>query len=246
MRSLVKNALPEELFALCATEEADEPSSHTKWHGTNDREIVIHGVKTWAPMGLVCTRFFVVISAPLPGEALSQTRVVQLTSTTKGVSLTALAPGKMLPELGRARLQMQDVRTERSAMLEGDGWKRFVKPFREYEATYLTAAVLAYLLREGRARNWPSSYMQRLMTSLSMLCDLSHDRRDAPMQQVVFAGAIDISHQLIEEASAHWATHQDLTAQRWDRDSKLLQLSAAGSEKRAAKAWKQLLELYPN
>jgi hypothetical protein len=40
-------------------------------------------------------------------------------------------------------------------LLPGDGYDRYLKPFRSIEDIHIQAATLAWVLREARARRWP-------------------------------------------------------------------------------------------
>ena len=67
-----------------------------------------------------------------------------------------------MPELPTARMQLDGVQLKVDALLPGDGWQAYAKPFSILEELYVSAALLAYLLREGRSKSWPVSYLQQL------------------------------------------------------------------------------------
>ena len=59
---------------------------------------------------------------------------------------------------GPARpIALHDVRVAADSLLPGDGYDRYVKPFRTIEDTHINAALMAWLLREARVRGWPAS-----------------------------------------------------------------------------------------
>ncbi|MCS0627932.1 acyl-CoA dehydrogenase family protein [Telluria mixta] len=240
LRSIVQQADTTEILALCVTEESsNRPSDiRTKWREGADGRIVINGVKSWVPLGRICTSFLVVCAKHGTDESARPTlHVIRLSSGTPGVSMDAIPPGRLVPELERGRLQMLDVQTATSSVLDGDGWTSFVKPFRNLEDMYVAAAVLAYLLREGRLREWPSNYIQRVIATLSLLYDLAQDWHDTPMTRVALAGAIDLAHQLIEQSDDLWCVCKpDAATARWARDKGLLSLASVVRGMRTAKA----------
>ncbi|SFI32004.1 Acyl-CoA dehydrogenase [Collimonas sp. OK307] len=248
IRAIVRQAEAHEIFAFCATETVSNPLIvNTKWRYSESGKVIVNGIKSWAPMGHVCTSYLVACAElGAPEQTRPPQRVVRLASSTPGLKADPLPSGGIIPELGRARVQLLDASTDASNMLEGDGWSTFIKPFKRVEALHVAAAVLAHLLREGRSRKWPSSYMQRVLTSLAVLCDLSRDWSAAPMTNVVLADAIDNAHMLAIEAQVHWTRGElDESAARWERDRGMLSISAAVQERSAARAWEHLHELQP-
>jgi hypothetical protein len=88
-----------------------------------------------------------------------------------GVTIVPMPETAFVPEVPHARIHLQDVAIDAASLLPGDGYSNYVKPFRTLEDTFVTAAVLAYLLREARARGWPADLRERLSASLVGLGD---------------------------------------------------------------------------
>lgn len=77
-----------------------------------------------------------------------------------------------VPEVPHARLSFDVGKIPRDALLAGDGYSRYVKPFRTLEDVYVHAAILANLVRESRHLQW-RSWMKRAMTALVALVDVA-------------------------------------------------------------------------
>lgn len=134
------------------------------------------------------------------------------------------------------------MRLPASALLPGDGYAMAMKPFRTLEDTHVTAAVLAYLLREARARNWPADLRERLAAALTALVAVAAGRADAPATHVVLEGALRWAHQLYNEAGPLWAAAADEGAARWQRDAALFAVAGTARAQRAARAWERIAE----
>src|SRR5258706_8333879 len=68
---------------------------------------------------------------------------------------------KFVPEVPHAQLQFANLQVDESAILPGDGYDQYVKPFRTVEDIHVQAAVLSYLMREGQRLAWPQGWLGR-------------------------------------------------------------------------------------
>ena len=106
---------------------------------------------------------------------------------------------------------------------------------------HVTLAVLAYLLREARARRWPEGFAERLCAALVLLSDLAEAPPDAPAVHVALSGALDLAHALYADAGRLWAQcGTDAAAQRWQRDAALFAVASSARAQRSARAWERL------
>ncbi len=160
--------------------------------------------------------------------------------TTLGPASSLLLVVGRLPEAdpqGRPRLAVAPV----AALLPGDGYDAYVKPFRTIEDLHVTLAVLAYLLREARAGGWPEPFAERLAATMALFAALSDAAADAPATHVALAGALQLAHALYDEAGTRWAQRPDEpAAQRWTRDAALFAVAGSARERRAERAWQRL------
>jgi hypothetical protein len=146
-----------------------------------------------------------------------------------------------VPEVPHARVVLSAVPVDTSALLPGDGYADYVKPFRTLEDIHVTLAVLAYLLREARQRDWPAEISERACALLLIFAELASADAKAPETHVTLGGASSWAHALYAQAGALWSRcPDDAAARRWHRDAPLFGVAAAARDKRTQRAWERL------
>lgn len=244
LRALLPALPNDQLTALCITEETGNRPRDIQTTITQraDGSLSISGAKRWSTLGLDSDVLLVVgrMAGGSEGER-QQFQVARVPSGSAGLTLQPMPPTRFVPEVAHAQVTLDDVRLPASALLPGDAYESCVKPFRTIEDTYVTAGVLAYLLREARARAWPATLRERLVAVLATLASLATAPND-PATHVALEGALQWIHQLYEEAGALWATAADEAAARWQRDSGLFKVAGTARVLRAARAWERLAQ----
>jgi hypothetical protein len=91
-----------------------------------------------------------------------------------------MPPTRFVPEVPHARLAFDGVAVAHEDVLPGDGYERYIKPFRSVEDIHVTAAVLAYLLAEAGRRGWPASWRERALIALLGLRGARRARSGGP------------------------------------------------------------------
>ena len=210
----------------------------TLWRTDASGGIQLSGNKGWVPMPEHCEAYFVVCRASGADGALS---VVRLPATADGVTMSPRNPAAFMPELPAARMQLQDVQLDASAMLPGDGWSDYARPFGALEELYVSAALMGYLLREGRAREWPQALLRQMLAAISLLERIAPEVGSANRGQLLLAGATEWVRALMTQATAEWAKQpNDEAGQRWVRDQTVQRMWAAAGAKRGERAWQAL------
>ena len=257
LRALLPHSAPHELLALCLTEATGNRPRDLRCTATPlaDGRWQLQGDKSWATFGSAATTLLVIaVQGPMPApgvpaaaEALGlpppppRLLALRVPGDAPGLQISGLPATSLVPELPHARLTLQQVNLPAQACLPGDGFSDYGKPFRTLEDLYVSAAVLAYLLHEARARSWPAALRERLAASLALLATLADAPPAAAATQVALAGALDWARQAHTEAQAQWAAiPDDPAAQRWQRDAKLLGVAGAARTLRATRAWERL------
>ena len=148
---------------------------------------------------------------------------------------------KFVPEVPHARLQFVHLKIPQAAILPGDGYAMYVKPFRTVEDIHVNAAILAYLVREARRLAWPAPWIERTFSLLIVFQQLSKQNPSAPQTHIALAGALALGAGLTAEADGLWAgTPADPAAARWQRDRALFGVAAHARAARTGRAWQQL------
>lgn len=244
LRALLPELSPQSVVAFCVTEESgNRPRDiRTRIQTRADGSLAIDGAKRWTTLGPGSNELLIVGALPQDGaDGRPQLKVARVTAGTPGLQILPMPETRFVPEVPHARVQLDNVRVPADALLPGDGYERYVKPFRSIEDIHVTLAVLSYLLREARQRGWPTAFAERLCAALVTLTTLSEAPADAPATHVALAGALAQAHALYDEAGRLWAeVADDPAAQRWQRDAALFAVASSARGQRAARAWERL------
>jgi len=244
LRALVPELRHDTLAALCVTEAEGNRPRHirTTIVPQPDGTLRINGAKRWTTLGTASTLLLIVGAMPVPPGATRPTlRLARVPAPAPGLVLQPMPPTRFVPEVPHAQVLMQDVRVNAGALLPHDGYDAYVKPFRTIEDLHVTLAVLAYLLREARARRWPAAFSEQLVAALSLLSQLAGDDARAASTHVALAGALRLVHRLYADALPLWAgAGDDPAAERWQRDAALFEVAGPARDLRAERAWERL------
>lgn len=244
LRALLPDLPGDAVAAFCVTEEGgNRPRDiRTRITPAADGSVSINGAKRWTTLGPDSSVLLIVGALPAGDDAARpQLKVARVPAGTPGLQLLTMPETRFVPEVPHARVQLDDVRVDATALLPGDGYERYVKPFRTIEDTHVTLAVLGYLLREARQRGWSSEYAERLCASIVLLSELAGAAADAPTTHVVLAGALAQAHALYAEAGSLFAAAgDDPAAQRWQRDATLFAVAGSARSQRSMRAWERL------
>jgi acyl-CoA dehydrogenase len=227
-----------ELLAMCATEAGgNRPRNiETRIADSGADGATVTGRKTWTTLGSACTGLLVVGRVDRSGDNdRPALKIAKVDTHARGVSLVEKPPLDFVPEVPHVAAVFDGAKAE--ALLPGDGYSDFVKPFRTVEDTFIALAVQAWLVREGRARGWPRSFLEGLTASLTGLAAVAAQPADAPATHIALAGALASTNDFYQQADALWAGEQDAAAERWRRDRPLFQVAGKPRALRAQRAW---------
>ncbi len=247
LRALLPDLPHDTLAAFCVTEAAgNRPRDiRTTIVAQPDGTMRIDGAKRWTTLGPASTLLLIVGALPtLEGAGERPVlRVARVPVPSPGLVLQPMPPTRFVPEVPHAQVMLQDLRVGADALLPADGYDAYVKPFRTLEDVHVTLAVLAYLLREGRAQRWPAPFNEQLAAALALLLQLAAEDPRAAQTHIVLAGALRFAHRLCADATALWASagdDDDAAARRWQRDAALFEVAGSAREQRAERAWERL------
>lgn len=248
LRALLPSLPADTLAALCVTEAAgNRPRDmRTRIDAGASGRLRLDGAKRWATLGPESTLLLVVARSDLgrtDGEEgyRPQLKLLRVPVGLPGVTVRRMPGPEFIPEVPHAEIEFSSVELELDALVPGDAYDRYVKPFRTLEDVHVTLATLAYLLREAQRRQWPAVFRERLVATLAAFAAIAA----APPQEVathlVLAGALRWAQAIRAEAETFWqAAGDDPAAQRWRRDLPVFEIAANAREARATRAWERL------
>lgn len=251
LRALVPG-LPDDLVAaFCVTEATgNRPRDiHTVFRDAGNGRLAITGAKRWSTLGPGSTLLLVVGHASAASDApdaRSTLKVAPVPAEAPGVVVEAMPPTAFVPEVPHARIRLEEVQVPADSLLPGDGYDRYVKPFRTIEDTHINAALMAWLLREARVRGWPPAFSERLLGALAALEHVSTMDPASPACHLALTGALDWCQSLYAQAGPLWeACGDEAAAGRWTRDAALFGMASTVREQRALRAWERLARHAP-
>ncbi len=235
--------IPEDrICALCITEaEGNAPRAIRSTLRAAVDGWLLDGAKRWTTLGPSGALFLVAARDEAASGERAAIRVARVDSGARGVSVETMPPTRFVPEVPHAQLCFEDVAIAADALLPGDGYALYVKPFRTVEDLHVNAAASAYLLREARRLSWPQAWMERAAAHLHALRALAAEDPAHPATHIALAGALANATALFDEANAHWAqTPDDPAASRWTRDRELFATAGKARALRTQRAWEAL------
>lgn len=241
LRALLPGLPEDQLVALCVTEaEGTAPAAmRSEIRASADGGgLVLNGAKRWTTLGPDGALFLVAArDARIEGDRPA-IRLVKLPTNATGLRIETMPPTPFVPEVAHARLRFENVAIVEDALLPGDGYANYVKPFRSIEDLHVHAAVLAYLVGESRRLGWPRGWIERAVAALASFVALAAQDPSAASMHIALAGALDVGEALAKEADALWASAPDDPAlKRWQRDRALLGIASQARKARREKAW---------
>lgn len=242
LHALFPGAPEDRICALCVTEEeGNAPRAIKTTLSKSKNGWVLSGSKRWTTLGPDGALFFVAARDEAASRERAALKVARVASESQGLKIETMAPTKFVPEVPHAQLRFENVAVAADAILPGDGYDSYVKPFRTVEDLHVNAAILAYLVREARRLAWPRNWVERTVAVLFALQTLSGEDPSSSTTHLALAGALSIGSELLKESEPLWSNAaSDPAAQRWRRDRELLKVAGGAREQRSARAWERL------
>jgi acyl-CoA dehydrogenase len=200
------------------------------WHLT--------GVKRWVT--LAGRQLFVLAAAGLLPDGRSRLVLVRIPGDRTGVRFVPLPPAPFVPEIPHAEVHLEQVPVSDAEILPGDGWERWVKPFRTVEDIHVHAALLAFLGATGARAGWPRSLREQMVSGLIALQGLALADPSSPVTHVALGGAIGQARQLVDATAPYWSSVPEPVRQAWERDRSLLEVAGKARALRLDRAWERL------
>ena len=226
------------LTALCATEEGGAHPRAIKTTLVRDGAgFRLDGAKKWGTIASKAASLLVVASIGEEGGK-NRLRVVRVPESAPGVTITPIT-APFVPEIPHAEITLAGVAVPADAVLPGDGYDDYLKPFRTVEDLHVHAALLGYLIGVARRHRLGSELAERLCALAVTTRALAVADAKAETTHVALAGMLDLVTGVVGELEQRWTAAGDERA-RWQRDRALLQVAGKARAARRERAWQLL------
>lgn len=228
--------------ALCVTERS----------GNRPRDIgcrleargdhwVLNGEKSYVTGGAAADLLFVAARAGEDAQERPRIVMLRLPRDRAGIEVRQGADLPFVPELPHAAVRFHELRVDRADLLPGDGYDRYIKPFRTLEDTHVELALIGMLIRHSRALPAAAEGVHMLLGVISTLLVVAAMDPADTAAHLLLAGNRSALGQAIEQLEPLWEVHEPAFHAAWQRDRALLSVARSAREARTAKAWEIIL-----
>lgn len=241
LRSLVPDLPEHRVVSLCITEEGGghpraiatrlEPDAAA---GTGWR---LSGRKQWATLAGEATELLVAARIGEHEDGRPSLVLVRVAGGADGLTLTPMPATPFAPEIRHAVVEMDAVAVAADARLPGDGYARYVKPFRTIEDIHVHAALIAHLWRLALALDWPRTLTSELLAATVTLRGLAQGDPSSAALHIALGGAIEHGRALVERAATQLASAPSPLRERFERDRGIAGVAGGARAKRLERAF---------
>jgi alkylation response protein AidB-like acyl-CoA dehydrogenase len=230
--------------ALCATESGgNHPraiETRLEPHGQGFR---LDGMKTFVTFGAFAKTLIIVARAGEKPDGRPNLVVVGVPANRAGVDVQELPPTSFVPEIPHASVSLEGVVVDATERLPGDGYLRYLKPFRTVEDIHVIGAAIAYLVGLARRADGASGLIADLAAGLVALDRLRIEPPLDPRVHVALQGVYSRVTQADDtgELDSLLRSAPSEEGARWARDRVLLRVASKARETRFERARAALL-----
>jgi acyl-CoA dehydrogenase len=208
--------------AVCITEQggAHPRAIETRLERRGDT-VVLTGAKAWATLAGGARMLLVAASIGREGDR-NDIRMVRVPADAEGVRVEAMPATPFTPEIPHARVVLDAVVVPSTAVLDGDGYTRWIKPFRTVEDIHVMAAAAAHVVGVGRRAGWPAGVIAEGIAVIAALASLAERPPLDPAVHLALGGVLGGFAAWLERTGPCWAAVEAEVRQRWERDRPIL------------------------
>jgi alkylation response protein AidB-like acyl-CoA dehydrogenase len=196
------------------------------------------GEKSFVTLGTFARRLLVVATDGLRIDGRPKIAVVSV-EARPGLSVVPLPEGPFIPEIPHAALVLEEALVAPHEILDGDGYDRYLKPFRTIEDIHVHAALLGWLLQIAR-RRWSQAECEQILGCAAAIGALAQIDATLPAGHIALAGAMRNVRLLLERLEERWTEVDAPTRARWERDRRLLSVAQKARAQRLEAAWRRI------
>ncbi len=229
--------------SFCATEQGGvHPRAIATRLEARDTHFVVTGEKSFSTMASDANVLFVVTTRGTRADGTNDLAMVRVSARAPGVRIENLPTPPFVPEITHARVTFDQVSVAPGDVLPGDGYARYLKPFRTIEDLHVHAALVGHFVRLARQYGWPHESIERALVLVAAVRGLRDARVDAAGTHLALAGVLGATRRWLDESEPHWALVDPVVRGRWQRDLPLLGVAGSARARRTDRAWESVLE----
>jgi acyl-CoA dehydrogenase len=232
------------IAALCISEEGGGHPRQIKTtlRRTDQKESIsplweINGRKKFITNASEASRLLIAASAGEMPDGKNQIQMIEIERDAPGITVIPMKELPFVPEISHGILLLEGVHAKEENLLPGDGYLKYIKPFRTIEDIHVSAAIIGYLFRIAGQYGWPRDIQERCMAIFSGFRFLSAEDPGNPAVHIALAGILNQLARLVDDIEPHWANVEVLTRTAWVRDRKLLDIAREARSLRPKAAW---------
>lgn len=242
LNTLVPDVSETAVVSLCATETG---GVHPRAISTTLREAGVgrwrlDGRKRFATLGHEADTLLVVASTAVDTDGKNRLRLVRVAARAPGVTVTRIPDTPFAPEIGHAEIVLDGVLAGDADVLPGDGYDRYLKPFRTIEDAHVHAALLAHIFGVASHHGWPRHVREELLALVAAVRAVALEDPIAPEVHIALAGSLALERRLLDQCAEHWSLVPPEIRARWERDRPLLGVAEKARAARLETAWRLL------
>jgi alkylation response protein AidB-like acyl-CoA dehydrogenase len=239
--AMVPSLGPHTRAALCATEDggAHPAGIQTRLTASADAHR-LDGTKRFVTGARDADTLLVLADRGTGDGGRRALALVVVDPRAEGVAFEDMPATPFVPDVAHCGVAFTATPVAPAAVLVGDGWNDFVKPFRTLEDVHVSAALTAWLLGALRRHGGPRALIERLCAHAATLHGLAGLRAGSAAGHVALAGAFAGLHAILEAMEPWWADAPDAVRAMWARDRRILTVARGAREQRLRRAWEAL------
>jgi acyl-CoA dehydrogenase len=237
LAELVPSSSGDRIRALCVTEAGGgHPQSiAARLAPRKGGGFTLDAKKRWATFGPLADELLIVASTGTDASGRNRLAVVKVDATR--ATVVSMPPTPFAPELPHAEIVIDGAEIRDDDVLPGDGYDRYVKPFRTIEDIHVMGALAGHIAGIAR-RSEPALFE----SALALIAALTTLARLDPLQaetHLALAGVLELVPPMVDRTAAALSTDDDAKT-RWERDRALVGVAGGVRAKRLEAARKKL------
>lgn len=243
LRRLVPALPGKAIVSFCVTEEkGGHPSTIRSALKEQDagNAYSLTGGKKFITMADEADLLLVAASTGLTPEGKNSIRMALIERNAPGVTVSVMKGLPFVPEISHGTVTFSEVTVRREAMLPGDGYSGYIRPFRTVEDIHMFAAIGGFIFRIASLHDWPRTVIEDTAALIACARALAFEDPSSPPVHIALGGLHRQVMALLESSAGYWDLADEKTRAGWERDRALLNVAGTARSRRLETAWSRM------